>query len=84
MNHNENYLKQTIIPNTIPFLAVPTTAGTGSEATKYAVIYFEGAKQSVTHESCIPSTVLFEHIRSYEVWATSFQCFTGNSFFAFL
>lgn len=60
MNHTENYLKQTIIPNTIPFLAVPTTAGTGSEATKYAVIYYEGAKQSVTHESCIPSVVLFD------------------------
>ena len=60
MNHNENYLKQTIVPNHIPFLAVPTTAGTGSEATKYAVIYYEDAKQSVTHESCIPSTVLFD------------------------
>ena len=60
MNHNENYLNQTIIPNNIPFLAVPTTAGTGSEATKYAVIYYEGSKQSVTHESCIPYTVLFD------------------------
>lgn len=60
MNHNENYLKQTIVPNDIPFLAVPTTAGTGSEATKYAVIYYEDEKQSVTHESCIPSTVLFD------------------------
>lgn len=60
LNHSENYLKQTIIPNAIPFLAVPTTAGTGSEATKYAVIYYEGAKQSVTHDSCIPSTVLFD------------------------
>ena len=60
MNHNENYLKQPIVPNEIPFAAIPTTAGTGSEATKYAVIYYEGAKQSVTHESCIPSTVLFD------------------------
>lgn len=60
MNPNENYLKQYIVPNEIPFAAIPTTAGTGSEATKYAVIYYEGAKQSVTHESCIPSTVLFD------------------------
>lgn len=60
MNHNENYLTQIVVSNDIPFLAVPTTAGTGSEATKYAVIYYEGAKQSVTHESCIPSTVLFD------------------------
>ena len=60
LNHSANYLTQTITPNAIPFLAVPTTAGTGSEATKYAVIYYEGAKQSVTHDSCIPSTVLFD------------------------
>ena len=43
-----------------PFIAVPTTAGTGSEATRYAVIYFEGEKQSVSHESCIPSAVLMD------------------------
>lgn len=60
LNPDQNYLKQTIVPNAIPFLAMPTTAGTGSEATKYAVIYYEGAKQSVTHESCIPSTVLLD------------------------
>lgn len=48
------------MPNAIPLLAVPTTAGTGSEATRYAVIYFEGEKQSVSHESCIPSAVLMD------------------------
>ena len=52
-----NYLEQEIVPNDIPFLAMPTTAGTGSE---YAVIYFQGAKQSVTSESCIPGTVLLD------------------------
>ena len=55
-----NYLEQEIVPNEIPFLAMPTTAGTGSEATRYAVIYFQGAKQSVTSESCIPGTVLLD------------------------
>ena len=54
------FLKQEIVPNEIPFLAMPTTAGTGSEATRYAVIYFDGAKQSVTSESFIPSTVLMD------------------------
>lgn len=57
---NGEYLKQKIIPNHIELLAIPTTAGTGAEATRYAVIYFGGTKQSVTSESCIPSTVLLD------------------------
>lgn len=60
MNDSVHYLKQEIVPNDIFFLAIPTTAGTGSEATRYAVIYFEGAKQSITDDSCIPSFVLLD------------------------
>jgi len=55
-----DYIHEKIVPNTIPFVAVPTTAGTGSEATRYAVIYYNGEKQSVTDCSCIPSAVLFD------------------------
>ena len=44
----------------IPFLAMPTTAGTGSEATRFAVIYEQGEKQSVTDESLIPDAVLLD------------------------
>ncbi len=54
------WLNETIIPNDLPFLAMPTTAGTGSEATRYAVIYFEGRKQSITSDSIIPETVLLD------------------------
>ena len=55
-----SWLKTQIIPNDTPFLAMPTTAGTGSEATRYAVIYYEGAKQSITSESFIPGTILMD------------------------
>jgi len=60
MDHTQNYLKQEIVPNDVKLLAIPTTAGTGSEATRYAVIYFEGVKQSVTDYSIIPSTVVMD------------------------
>ncbi len=60
MDDDINYLKQEILDNELPLIAIPTTAGTGSEATRYAVIYLEGKKQSVTHESCIPQTVVMD------------------------
>ncbi len=60
MDDRTLYLSQTIVPNDIPLLAVPTTAGTGSEATRYAVIYYNGEKQSITSDSCIPSVVLID------------------------
>lgn len=60
MDLEKNYLEQEIVPNNAPFLAVPTTAGTGSEATHFAVIYYRGEKRSVTHESCLPSAVLLD------------------------
>ncbi len=57
---NGSWLKDKHIENNIPFLAMPTTAGTGSEATRFAVIYHEGKKQSITSESIIPGTVLMD------------------------
>lgn len=57
---NGSWLTAEYVPNDIPFLAMPTTAGTGSEATRYAVIYYDGKKQSVTSESFIPDTVLMD------------------------
>ena len=41
-------------------IAIPTTAGTGSESTRYAVIYHDGKKQSVTHDSIIPDVAILE------------------------
>ena len=57
---NGSWLKADITPNNIPFLAMPTTSGTGSEATRFAVVYYDGAKQSVSDYSCIPGTVLLD------------------------
>lgn len=60
MDRSKNYLDQELVPASLPFVAMPTTAGTGSEATRYAVIYYRGEKQSVTSEACIPDAVLFD------------------------
>ena len=44
----------------IPFIAIPTTAGTGSESTHNAVMYYEGAKQTVTNDGILPDCALLE------------------------
>ncbi len=54
------YLEQEPEDTDIPLIALPTTAGTGSESTRYAVIYYEGEKQSVSHPSILPEYVILE------------------------
>ena len=41
-------------------IAVPTTAGTGSESTQYSVIYYEGRKQSLTGPLLIPDLIVLD------------------------
>ena len=46
--------------NQLPFIAIPTTAGTGSESTHNAVMYYEGAKQTVTNDGVLPDYAILE------------------------
>lgn len=43
-----------------PLIAVPTTAGTGSEATHFAVVYVDGQKYSVAHEFVLPNFAVID------------------------
>ncbi len=58
MDSKENYLKQEPADTGVPLVALPTTAGTGSESTRFAVIYYHGEKQSVTHGSILPDVAV--------------------------
>jgi alcohol dehydrogenase class IV/choline kinase len=42
----------------IPLIAIPSTAGTGSESTRFAVIYQQGIKKSLTHDCLMPDFVI--------------------------
>ena len=57
MKPGTNYLQQPFESTSIPLFAIPTTAGTGSESTRHAVIYFGGEKQSVSHPGIVPDGI---------------------------
>lgn len=44
----------------IPHLCVPTSAGTGSESTHFAVVYIDGEKNSIAHDVLVPDWVILE------------------------
>ena len=60
MSSDKLFLEQPYQDTGVKLIAIPTTAGTGSESTRYAVIYYDGKKQSVTHESIVPDVAILE------------------------
>ena len=47
-----------ITPEGTPLVGVPTTSGSGSEATQYSTVYYEKDKYSVCHPSLVPAYVI--------------------------
>lgn len=78
LDASENYLTQMIQPIELPLIAIPTTAGTGSESTSFAVVYYQGEKQSVDHASLLPEHAilapeLLESLPAYQKSCTLFD-----------
>lgn len=47
-------------PSKVPLMAIPTTAGTGAEATHFAVLYRDGIKHSIVGSALKPSAVVLD------------------------
>ena len=58
----EEYIKKKAVLHgrKIPLVAIPTTAGTGSEATHFAAIYVDKKKYSLAHPSLIPDYAIID------------------------
>lgn len=72
----------------IKIIAVPTTAGTGAEVTKTAVLYENGDKQSVKDVSLIPEYAIFDYdtletLPTFQKIVTGFDAFC-HSFEAYI
>ena len=57
---NGPYVKQEFVYSPIKHICIPGTAGTGSDSTRYSVVYYEGEKFSVTHDCIVPDYVILD------------------------
>ncbi|MGI9205461.1 MAG: phosphonoacetaldehyde reductase [Woeseiaceae bacterium] len=52
--------KEKLVAAAMPLVAIPTTAGSGSQATHFAVLYIDKSKFSVAHPSMLPDEALVD------------------------
>ena len=73
--------KEIINNKFLPLLVMPTTAGTGSEATSFSVVYLDGKKYSIASEKLLPEYViadasLVQEMPNYLKACTLFDAFS--------
>jgi alcohol dehydrogenase class IV len=51
----------------IPLIAIPTTAGSGSEVTQFAVLYVNGVKHSIEDNQILPEIVIIDSNLTYSL-----------------
>jgi len=64
-----DYIKNSnlIIENGLPLVAIPTTTGTGSEATHFSVVYVDNMKHSLAHHFMLPDYAVVDAELSYNL-----------------
>ena len=56
-----------LVGDTVPLVAVPTTAGSGSEATQFAVVYVDGHKYSMSAPCLLPGWAVVDPELTYSL-----------------
>jgi alcohol dehydrogenase class IV len=56
-----------ILEKGVPLIAIPTTSGSGSQATKFSVVYVDGIKYSLAHRFLLPDYVIVDPELSYNL-----------------
>lgn len=58
----EEYIlgKASAAPRRVPSVMIPTTAGTGSESTRFSVVYIDKTKYSLSHPSLLPDYAILD------------------------
>ena len=51
----------------IPLIAIPTTAGTGSEATRFVVVYVNNLKHSLSNQFFMPDYAIVDPVLTYKM-----------------
>jgi len=58
---------QTLVNKGVPLVAIPTTSGSGSEATRFAVVYVDQVKFSLSHDHLLPSYAIVDSEFTYSL-----------------
>ncbi len=75
---SDNYIQCSPTYSDLKLICLPTTAGTGSESTKFSVIYYKGEKKSLDNINLLPNFVMLyssilKHLPLYQKKCTLFD-----------